>query len=641
MPAPTLDARHFDRLLGLLDREGAAQREQLDALRRDLTLDQQALRGIAFLDLEATDERIGLAGRVLVDFEPALRGDPLEGRLRPGDPVRVRTRREEEPVDGVIASRARARVTVAFHAPPPPWATAGRVVIELLPDERTLARARDAVARVRDASPFRPREWLLAQRPPAFGPGPGMPLEPRVPLNPEQREALGKALAADELFLVHGPPGTGKTAVLGEVARHAVRRGERVLATAASNAAVDHLMEVCLEAGLRCVRVGHPARVLERLQPHTLDARVLERSEREGISAQRDEAYELLGYARRQRSRGRSTRRFSNAREAQAEARKMLDEARAAERRIIDDVLGGAQVIAATLSVSANLDLPKGVRLDLALVDEATQAVEPITYHAILAARRVVMAGDHKQLPPTVISPEAARDGLALSLFERMVAAHGAVAAVMLREQHRMHEDIMALPSRAFYNGELRAHPAVAHHTLAPLVGDGVDAPPVVFLDTAGRGWDDAQPEGTESRVNDGEAEVVALRAKELLDAGLAPDDLAVITPYAAQALRIRERALAHGVAEAVEIDTVDAFQGREKEAVLVSLVRSNADGDVGFVRDLRRVNVAITRARRHLFVVGDGATLGAHPFLAALIEHAQARGGYRSVWEWPAALAL
>jgi ATP-dependent RNA/DNA helicase IGHMBP2 len=641
MPAPSLDARHFDRLLALLDREAAAQREQLDALRRDLSLDQQSLRGIAFVDLEATDERLGLAGRVLVDYEPALRGEALEGRLRPGDPVRVRTRRDDEPVEGVIAARARARVTVAFHQPPPGWATGGRVVIELLPDERTLARARDAVVRARDLSPFRAREWLLGQRPPAFGPGPGMALEPRVPLNPEQREALARALSADELALVHGPPGTGKTAVLGEVARHAVKRGERVLATAASNAAVDHLLEVCLDAGLRVLRVGHPARVSERLQGHTLDARVLERAEREGINAQRDEAYGLLGYARRQRARGRSGDRFANAREAQAEARRMLDEARAAERRIIDDLLRGAQVVCATLSVVAGLELPKGVRFDLALLDEATQAVEPVTYHALLAARRVVMAGDHRQLPPTVISPEAARDGLAVSLFERLVALHGGVASVMLREQHRMHEDIMALPSRAFYGGALRAHPAVAGHTLAALVGEGVDAPPVLFLDTAGRGWDDAQPPGTDSRANDGEAEVVALRARELLDAGLPPRDLAVITPYAAQARRIRERTRALGVDDAVEVDTVDAFQGREKEAVLVSLVRSNAEGAAGFVRDLRRLNVALTRARRHLFVVGDGATLGGEAFLGELIEHAQARGGYRSVWEWPAALAL
>jgi hypothetical protein len=642
VPPPTaLDTRHFDRLLKNLEREIVAQREQFEALRRDLSLDRQALQGIAFVDLEATDERIGLAGRVLVDYEPAKRGELLEGRLRPGDPVRVRTRRDEVPIEAVVAARGRTRITVAFHMPPPAWATSGRIAVELLPDERTLSNACKAVVKIRDASSFPAREWILGQRAPARGMGDDGPLTPRVPLNSEQREALERALAADELFLIHGPPGTGKTAVLGEVARHAVRRGERVLATAASNAAVDHLMEVCLDAGLRCVRVGHPARVIERLQMHTLDARVMERTEREGVTALRDEAYELLGYARRQRTRGRSADRFANAREAQAAARRMLDEARAAEGRVIEDVLRGAQVIAATLSVVAGLELPRGVRFDLALVDEATQALEPLTYHAVLAARRVVMAGDHRQLPPTVVALDAARDGLAVSLFERMVETHGACAAVMLRVQYRMHEDIMALPSRAFYDAQLRAHPSVARHTLAELVGTTIDAPPVLFLDTAGRGWEDTQPEGSDSRVNEGEAEVVVLRAKELLDAGLAPDDLAVIAPYAAQVLRIRERARTLGIGDAIEIDTVDAFQGREKEAVLVSLVRSNAGGDIGFVRDLRRVNVALTRARRHLFVVGDGATLGAHPFLAALIEHAQRCGGYRSVWEWPAAMML
>jgi superfamily I DNA and/or RNA helicase len=204
-----------------------------------------------------------------------------------------------------------------------------------------------------------------------------------------------------------------------------------------------------------------------------------------------------------------------------------------------------------------------------------------------------------------------------------------------------MHEVIMTLPSHAFYDGALRAHPSVAAHTLASLLVREVDAPPLLFIDTAGRGWNDTVPDGTESHLNEGEASLVALRAKELLDAGLAAEAIAVITPYAAQVQCIRERARALGVNERVEIDTVDAFQGREKEAVLLSLVRSNHEGSVGFVRDLRRLNVAITRARRHLFVVGDGATLAVSPFVLALIEHAQRHDGYRSVWEWPPAMDL
>jgi superfamily I DNA and/or RNA helicase len=205
----------------------------------------------------------------------------------------------------------------------------------------------------------------------------------------------------------------------------------------------------------------------------------------------------------------------------------------------------------------------------------------------------------------------------------------------MLKEQHRMHASLMALPSRAFYGGELRAHPAVAARTLGDLLpqASGLDAPPLLFLDTAGKGFEESREPGTESLRNEGEAGLVVARARELLEAGLAPEQLAVITPYSAQAALVRELLSAWPT---LEVDTIDAFQGREKEAVLLSLVRSNGEQQVGFLEDLRRMNVAITRARRHLFVVGDSATLSGHDFYADVVEEAQAQGGYRSAWEWP-----
>jgi superfamily I DNA and/or RNA helicase len=204
----------------------------------------------------------------------------------------------------------------------------------------------------------------------------------------------------------------------------------------------------------------------------------------------------------------------------------------------------------------------------------------------------------------------------------------------MLEEQHRMHEALMGFPSREMYAGRLRAHPDVAERSLAGVLAPGaaIDAPPLLFLDTAGRGFEESSAPGTESLRNEGEADLVAARARALLAAGLAPRELAVITPYRAQAALLRERL---GDAPEVEVDSVDAFQGREKDAVLVSLVRSNAEQRLGFLEDLRRMNVALTRARRHLFVVGDSATLAAHDFYARLIEHAQALGGWRSAWEW------
>jgi superfamily I DNA and/or RNA helicase len=234
-----------------------------------------------------------------------------------------------------------------------------------------------------------------------------------------------------------------------------------------------------------------------------------------------------------------------------------------------------------------------------------------------------------------VISLEASRAGLSRSLFERLLELHGPSLARMLREQHRMHEDIMAFPSRALYGGELRAHPDVARRTLAELDNISISAGedlgmPVLFLDTAGKGFDDEAGEDGESWRNLLEAALVASRVRALLDAGALPGQISVVAPYSAQVQALRALLPVEGL----EVDTVDGFQGRENEAVVVSLTRSNPQGEVGFLADLRRMNVAITRARRHLLVVGDSATVSAHPFYRGFIEHATRVGGYRSAWD-------
>lgn len=630
---------HLERLLEL---ERQEEWTRFRALRDELSPQERAARGWAWLDLSAVDETWGLGGRLLVALERDG-GRPIEGRIDAGDLVELRPRRAEveEPARGVVARRSRTRVTVAFDRPPPPFVSEGRLSVELLPSDVTYERARAALRELRGltGAAARRREVLLGQTP--LRPGRAVSFSPTRPLNPEQVEAVSLALGAEELFLVHGPPGTGKSTVLVEIAVQAVREGKRLLCTAPSNAAVDHLLEILLDAGLSALRIGHPARVAERLAGYTLDARV-EVHEDDLLARELfDEAHELLGYARRQRSRGRSRDRFSNAREAQSEARRLLGEARQLERRAVRAVLGGARVVCVTLAGIPSSELAEE-RFDLALVDEATQATEPMTLTAWLRAPRVVLAGDHCQLPPTIRSREAEAGGLGVSLFERLLhdhSSHGPQAATlsrMLREQHRMHEQIMAFPSEEMYGGALRAHPAAAGRRLGELLGAGhaVDDAPVLFLDTAGKGFDDEVPPGTESHCNPGEAELVIARLSQLLAAGLLPADVAVIAPYSAQVMLLRQRAAERGLPE-VEIDTVDAFQGREKEAILVSLTRSNAEGELGFLTDLRRINVAITRARRHLFLAGDSATLAAHPFYARLVARTQADGGYRSAWEW------
>ena len=632
------DVSFFDSLGRLLALEREAERARMEALAEGMSLQQRAEQGLSFLDLESIEEEVGLGGRVLVTLARQDRAR-FPARLDNGDQVSVMPRRAEvkEPARALVSRATATRVTLAFDRSPPPFIHEGLLRLDRVPNDVTYERVRAGLQRVKaldKGAARRKREVLLGNEPPRFDNL--RDFSPSRPLNPEQQDAVARALAAEDFFLVHGPPGTGKSTVLAEVAAQAVSQGHRLLCTAASNAAVDHLLDLCLDKGLRAVRVGHPARVTPRLQQHTLDLIVEDHPDRVLSRELFDEAFSLLGYARRQRTQGRSSSRFSNARASTTEAKSLLNEARALERKAVRAVLERSQVVCVTLA-SLDSGVLSHEEFDLALLDEATQATEPLALLGFLRAPKVILAGDPQQLPPTVISQEAAKQGLAVSLFERLLSDHGEGVKRMLREQYRMNSAIMSFPSKEMYGGELRAHPSVAERTLADVLPPGstpVDAPPVLFLDTAGKGFEEEQEKDTGSLFNRGEADLVVARVKELLAAGLAPRELAVITPYRAQAHALRERV--EPLSADVEVDTVDAFQGREKDAILVSLTRSNSEGQLGFLTDLRRINVAITRARRHLFVVGDSATLSGHPFYARFIESTQQGPGYRSAWEWP-----
>ena len=266
------------------------------------------------------------------------------------------------------------------------------------------------------------------------------------------------------------------------------------------------------------------------------------------------------------------------------------------------------------------------------VIDEACQCTEPSAWIPILYGDRLVLAGDHRQLPPTVISLEAAREGLARSLFERILESQGERVSRQLQVQYRMHRSIMAFSNEEMYRGTLIAHGSVAEHRLADLPGVETNAmteAPLTFIDSAGAGWDEEiEPDG-ESRFNREEAGLIARMVESLRSAGVQPTDVGVITPYAAQA-----RLLRGVIEEAVEVDSVDGFQGREKEAILISLVRSNAGGEIGFLADYRRMNVALTRARRKLIVVGDSSTIGGDRFYGRMLSWFEQAGAYSSVWE-------
>jgi predicted DNA helicase len=269
----------------------------------------------------------------------------------------------------------------------------------------------------------------------------------------------------------------------------------------------------------------------------------------------------------------------------------------------------------------------------LAVIDEACQSTEPGCWIPLLRSDRVVLAGDHCQLPPTVISREAAAEGFGASLFERLMMLYGPQIARRLTIQYRMHQAIMDFSSAEFYDGDLEAAETVRGHLLQDMPGVSagpLTQSPVEFIDTAGASYDEEiEPDG-ESRLNRQEAVLVCRKTQMLLDCGVSAGDIALIAPYAAQVRLLRE----HLPIPGLEIDSVDGFQGREKEAVVISLVRSNSRGEIGFLADVRRMNVAMTRARRKLLVVGDSATLSGDPFYKRMIEYFERVGAYRTVWE-------
>ncbi len=628
-------AQHLATLERLLELERREEKARYESERSSLSFEGRQALGHALLDLKAADSR-ALAGRVLLELRPAnpSRGLP-SSLIGAGSLVRVLRRRaepDEEPPSGVVSRLSRAGIFVAFDAPPPDWVESGQVCLELLPSEVTYERQRLGLARLARGDARHLERWrrlLVGERAPAFLPS---KFEPSDELNPEQNEALQLALSAQDFALIHGPPGTGKTTVLAEVVERALANGERVLVSAASNMAVDNVLARLARPGLEAVRIGHVARVSEALLPWTLDEQVEANEVNIAGRELLDEAHELLARSKKLAARGRGADRYAESRQLRAEAGRLFSEARELLRGVRSRIVRDARVVFATCTGSMG-EVLRDELFDLAVVDEATQATEPSALLPILHARRAILAGDHRQLPPTVLSPEAARAGLSRSLFERLLELHGSETARMLCEQHRMHESIMAFPSRALYEGQLRAHRAVARHLLSELPAveaTSLTTVPLVFLDTAGKGFDEELAEGSESRRNPQEAELVAAKVRELLAAGVRPAQISVIAPYEAQVQALR----ALLPQDELEVDTVDGFQGRENEAVVVSLTRSNSEGEVGFLADIRRMNVAITRARRHLLMVGDSATVSAHPFFKAFIEHATAVGGYRSAWD-------
>jgi ATP-dependent RNA/DNA helicase IGHMBP2 len=640
------DEDHFQRLDRLLELESEAASRQAAELARRFSGTAAEQTGNTLVDLVLADEDTGLGGRYLIQLVKRRRSPLPWTRLDVGSPVMLSpevARKTPPGWRGVVYRRDEQTLHLALPAVLDELADYETFRVDLSSDEVAVQRQQLALRRARSAAGERLaalRDVLTGDREPRFasedagdataehaaedGDSP-----PGASLNDVQRAAIRFALSAADVALIHGPPGTGKTTAVVELIRQAIRRGDKVLACAPSNLAVDNLFQRLWAGGARVVRLGHPARVLPELRARTLDLLV---DAHPDVRLARKLVKQAMGLFRRADRFTRAKPEPGARRETRQEARALLQDARRLEQQAVEHILDTADVLCATLT-GLDSELLGTRRFDLAVIDEACQSVEPGCWIPLLRCDRVVLSGDHCQLPPTVVSPPAAAAGLGVSLFERLMQQYGSAIARRLTVQYRMHTQIMDFSSLEFYEAELTADESVAGHLLCEL--PGVSAAPLTqtpleFWDTAGAGYDEEIEADGESRLNRQEAALVVRKVRLLLASGVTPQDIAVITPYAAQVRLLRSQLPIAGL----EIDSVDGFQGREKEAVVISLVRSNPTGEIGFLSDIRRMNVALTRARRKLLVLGDTATLAHHPFYRRLIEYFESQGAYRTVWE-------
>ena len=433
-------------------------------------------------------------------------------------------------------------------------------------------------------------------------------------LNVSQEKAVNQVLCAKEVAVVHGPPGTGKTTTLVEAVYETLHRENQVMVSAQSNTAVDWIAEKLVDRGIPVLRIGNPTRVNDKMLAFTYERRFEAHSDYPELWQIRKTIREMTG---RLRKSGREDReRLHN------QLTKLRVRATGLEIRI--ELFTEARVIACTLVGAASRVLERK-RFSSLFIDEAAQAIEAACWIAISRADRVILAGDHCQLPPTIKCIEAARGGLGRTLLEKVVL-HKPETVSLLKIQYRMHEDIMRFPSRWFYHDELEAAPEVKYRGILDF------DTPVSWIDTSELDLQEkAVAEGT-GRLNTGEAELLVRELKNYMERiGIRRIleehiDFGVISPYRAQVHYLRhllkKEPFFRPCRRLITVHTVDGFQGQERDVIMISLVRANEKGQIGFLRDLRRMNVAITRARMKLLILGEAVTLTRHPFYRELYEY-------------------
>ncbi|KAJ4326764.1 hypothetical protein N0V84_002783 [Fusarium piperis] len=630
--------------LALLDQELQTEISETSTLISNHSPTGLQRAGLALTNLVVSAQRTGLGGRTVLELSPdaataraGAEGELPEHGLRTGDIVLVAEQPagsakkreikelEKKGARGVVTKVSRGWIGVALDEGKDEVAFSGRVWAVKLADEVTYKRMNQTMEKLQKMTESEYSSFIRV----LFGLSSSSPVAQDLTkdenvgrldwfdptLNDSQKDAIRFALASREVALIHGPPGTGKTHTLIELILQMIKLGQRILVCGPSNISVDNIVERLAPHKIPILRLGHPARLLPSVLNHSLD-----------VLTQTSEAGAIVKDVRSEMdAKQASIKKTKSGRERKAiyaDLKELRKEYRERERRCVSSLIDGSKVVLATLHGAGGFQL-RNQEFDVVIIDEASQALEAQCWVPLLSAKKVVCAGDHLQLPPTIKSSNtkvkpAIKDDIKIpkgatletTLFDRLLALHGPSIKRMLTTQYRMHESIMRFPSDELYESKLTAADAVKRRLLRDLDYDVEDNEntnePLIFIDTQGGDFPEKNEEDDkdnpkkgraslhgESKSNEMEAALVRQHVEQLVEAGVRPEDIAVVTPYNAQ---LAVLASLKDKFPGIELGSVDGFQGREKEAVIVSLVRSNSEGEVGFLGEKRRLNGEIER---------------------------------------------
>ncbi|MES2847839.1 MAG: AAA domain-containing protein [Bacteroidota bacterium] len=604
---------HIQNLLRCIDLEEKEQVQRY-SLDQQHTLKSLKAEGLALHPIIVTRRNFGYADYPEISFRLAF--PPEANMFKDGAAIECFCA-GEEPVKGVLLNLDGKSGEFRLFAPDfPDWVEDNGVGIKLAPDQRTTSIMKTVLNNLEaNKELYKLFQYLHGDT--------SIQVEQPVVqntaltfsnsrLNESQQQAVKAITQNESICIVHGPPGTGKTTTLIEAIYQLVKDGERVLVSAPSNTAVDNIAKGLLAKQLNLLRVGNASKTDEAIFAHTPEGKLANSKQQKEIKQLKIRAEEFRKMALKyKRSFGKAEREQRNL--LFKEVKSIRTEIKKIQAYNEEKLFAEANVILGT-PIGLYDAAINNLHFKTLVIDEAGQCIEPLAWTIFPLADKYVLAGDHFQLPPTVLSNEAAKFGFNKSILETAIATVKNV--FLLNVQYRMKESIAGFSSNYFYNGLLQ--------TAAHLSNTGAH---ITFIDTAGSGYNEVHGKDGMSLQNEGELQIVRkIIETEPLDASAT----AFISPYAGQVAAAKEILPAQ-----MRISTIDSFQGQEKETIILSLVRSNDDGDIGFLKDYRRMNVAITRAKEQLFVIGDSATIGADNFYNSFLTYIEKNGTYRTVWEF------